>query len=143
MEYQREYNTFDSCWNFCVLHGRIRVACRTDETRLFYLQTIESCGIYNKRTMSWEAGRGFMGGSSRIAPCDPPQRILRAPDISNAKVAWELPQVGSGESRSCTLATASGLVFFGEDSGALMAADSRSGSYSGAFRRANRFAPHQ
>ena len=68
-----------------------------------------------------------MGGSSRNAPGDPPKRILRAIDIQNGRVAWELPQIGSGESRSGTLATAAGLVFFGEDSGALMAADSASG----------------
>jgi alcohol dehydrogenase (cytochrome c) len=94
---------------------------------LYYVQTIESCGIYLKRSMEWEAGRGFMGGSSRNAPQDPPQRVLRAIDIQSGKIAWELPQVGSGESRSGTLATASGLVFFGEDSGALMAADSSNG----------------
>ena len=56
-----------------------------------------------------------------------PKKILRALDIQTGKVAWELPQVGSGESRSGTLATASGLVFFGEDSGALMAANSSTG----------------
>jgi len=94
---------------------------------LYYIQTIESCGIFLKRGGEWEAGRGFMGGSSRNAPSDPPKRILRALDIRTGKVAWELPQVGSGESRSGTLATAAGLVFFGEDSGALMAADSATG----------------
>jgi alcohol dehydrogenase (cytochrome c) len=94
---------------------------------LYYIQTIESCGIFLKRGGEWEAGRGFMGGSSRNAPSDPPKRILRALDIHTGKVAWELPQVGSGESRSGTLATAAGLVFFGEDSGALMAADSATG----------------
>ena len=68
-----------------------------------------------------------MGGSSRNAPTDPPTRILRALDINTGKVAWEMPQIGSGESRSGTLATAASLVFFGEDSGALMAADSATG----------------
>ncbi len=101
---------------------------------LFYLQTIESCGIYNKRTMTWEPGRSFMGGSSRNAPGEPPRRILRALDISTAKIVWEFPQIGSGESRSGTLATAAGLVFFGEDSGALMAADSRTGKPLWAFQ---------
>ena len=48
-------------------------------------------------------------------------------DINTGKIAWELPQVGSGESRSGTLATAAGLVLFGEDSGALMGADSATG----------------
>jgi alcohol dehydrogenase (cytochrome c) len=94
---------------------------------LYYVQTIESCGIYSKRSTEWEAGRSFMGGSSRAAPSDLPQRILRAIDINTGKIAWEVPQVGSGESRSGTLATASGLVFFGEDSGAFMAADSSNG----------------
>jgi alcohol dehydrogenase (cytochrome c) len=95
---------------------------------LYYVQAIESCGVYLKRPVEWEAGRGFMGGSSRNAPQDPPQRVLRAIDIKSGKIAWELPQVGSGESRSGTLATASGLVFFGEDSGAFMAADSSNGT---------------
>ncbi|MEJ7608588.1 MAG: PQQ-binding-like beta-propeller repeat protein, partial [Bryobacteraceae bacterium] len=94
---------------------------------LYYVQVIESCGVYSKGPVAWEAGRGFMGGSSRNAPGDSPRRILRAIDINTGKIAWELPQVGSGESRSGTLATAGGLVFFGEDSGALMAADSSTG----------------
>lgn len=94
---------------------------------LYYVQAIESCGIYLKRPVDWQAGRGFMGGSSRNAPSDPPQRYLRAIDIQTGKIAWELPQVGSGESRSGTLATAGGLIFFGEDSGSVMAADSSNG----------------
>jgi alcohol dehydrogenase (cytochrome c) len=94
---------------------------------LYYIQAIESCGIYSKRPVEWEAGRGYMGGSSRAAPSDPPQRILRAIDINSGKIAWELPQVGSGESRSGTLGTAGGLIVFGEDSGAVMAADSSNG----------------
>ena len=94
---------------------------------LYYVQAIESCGVYLKRQVDWQAGRGFMGGSSRNAPGVQPQRFLRAIDIHTGKIAWELPQVGSGESRSGTLATAGGLVFFGEDSGSLMAADSASG----------------
>ena len=97
-------------------------------SQLYYLQTIESCGIYSKRTMEWEAGRGFMGGSSRNAAAEAPKKILRAVDIHTGKIVWELPQIGSGEGRSGTLATASGLVFFGEDSGSLMAADSSSGN---------------
>ncbi|MDQ6699072.1 MAG: PQQ-dependent dehydrogenase, methanol/ethanol family [Acidobacteriota bacterium] len=94
---------------------------------LYYIQAIESCGVYMKRGGDWQAGRGFMGGSSRNAPGEQPQRFLRAIDIKTGKIAWELPQTGSGESRSGTLATASGLVFFGEDSGSFMAADSSTG----------------
>lgn len=95
---------------------------------IYYVQAIESCGIYYKRPVEWEAGRGFMGGSSRNAPGDPPQRILMAIDIHTGKAKWQLPQVGSGESRSGALATAGGLVFFGDDSGAFMAADAANGT---------------
>src|SRR5262249_60165000 len=53
--------------------------------------------------------------------------MLRAIDIKTGETAWELPQVGSGGSRGGVLSTASGLVFFGEDSDALMAADAKTG----------------
>ena len=68
-----------------------------------------------------------MGGGTSNAPDVKPQKILRAIDIKTGRVAWELPQVGDGGTRSGTLATASGLVFFGEDSGALMAVDAATG----------------
>ncbi|HUS07600.1 MAG TPA: hypothetical protein VMZ52_14940 [Bryobacteraceae bacterium] len=48
---------------------------------LYYIQTIESCGIYKKGPVEWEVGRGSMGGSSRSAPTDPPERSS-APLIS-------------------------------------------------------------
>jgi alcohol dehydrogenase (cytochrome c) len=94
---------------------------------LYYIQAIESCGTYFKRPQEWQSGRGFMGGSSRNALGVQPQRFLRAIDIKSGKIAWELPQVGSGESRSGTLATAGRLVFFGEESGSVMAVDSADG----------------
>ena len=62
------------------------------------------------------------GGAGR-----PGQKILRAIDIQTGAIAWELPQTGPARSWGGTLATASGLVFFGEDSGALMAVDASTG----------------
>jgi alcohol dehydrogenase (cytochrome c) len=53
--------------------------------------------------------------------------VLRAIDIQTGRIAWELPQTGPASSWGGTLATAGGLVFFGEDSGALMAVDASSG----------------
>jgi len=97
------------------------------KTNLYYVQAIESCSIFTKRDGEWQAGKGFMGGNSRSAPSDPPQRILKAIDIRSGKSRWEYGQVGSGESRGGALVTAGGLVIFGEDSGAIMAADSATG----------------
>jgi alcohol dehydrogenase (cytochrome c) len=97
------------------------------QTGLYYVQTLESCGVFTKREEEWTSGRVYMGGGTSNAPDTKPQKILRALDIRSGRVAWELPQVGDGSTRSGTLATASGLVFFGEDSGAFMAVDAASG----------------
>jgi alcohol dehydrogenase (cytochrome c) len=53
--------------------------------------------------------------------------VLRAIDIQTGKPAWELPQSGAVNSWGGVLSTAGGTVFFGEDSGALMAADAANG----------------
>jgi alcohol dehydrogenase (cytochrome c) len=96
-------------------------------TNLYYVQTNDKCGIFTKVPVEWEAGKGFMGGSFRQAPDEPAQRVLRAIDIRTGKPAWELPQLGAVNSWGGVLSTAGGVVIFGEDSGALMAADATTG----------------
>jgi alcohol dehydrogenase (cytochrome c) len=97
-------------------------------TGLYYVQTLEQCAIFTKRPVEWAAGQSFWGGATRPSPDDIPQKILRAIDIKTGQPAWELPQTGPGNSWGGALATASGLVFFGDDSGALMAVDAASGN---------------
>jgi alcohol dehydrogenase (cytochrome c) len=96
-------------------------------TGLYYVQTNDKCGVFTRTPMEWEAGKGFMGGSFKQAPDEPAQRILRAFDIQTGTIVWELPQTGAVDSWGGALSTAGGLVFFGEDSGALMAADAANG----------------
>jgi alcohol dehydrogenase (cytochrome c) len=55
------------------------------------------------------------------------QRVLRAIDIRTGKASWEIAQPGPADSWGGTLATSTGLVFFGEESGAFMAADAVTG----------------
>jgi alcohol dehydrogenase (cytochrome c) len=97
-------------------------------TGLYFVQTFEKCSIYSKRDeKEWEAGRTFLGGAQRGSADDKPQRILRAIDIHTGKITWELPEPGPANSWGGTLATSNGLVFFGEESGAFMAADAATG----------------
>jgi alcohol dehydrogenase (cytochrome c) len=96
-------------------------------TNLYYVQTNDKCGIFTRTPLEWEAGKGYMGGSFRPAPDEPAQRVLRAFDIRTGKPAWEVPQSGAVNSWGGVLSTAGGLVFFGDDSGALAAADARTG----------------
>jgi alcohol dehydrogenase (cytochrome c) len=95
-------------------------------TNLYYVQTNDKCGIFTRTDMDWEAGKGFMAGSFGPAP-EPAQRVLRALDIRTGKAVWELPQTGTVNSWGGVLSTAGGIVIFGEDSGALLAADASSG----------------
>jgi alcohol dehydrogenase (cytochrome c) len=95
-------------------------------TGLFYVQTNDKCGIFTRVDQTWEAGKGFMGGTFSAAP-EPARRVLRAIDIQTGKVAWELPQSGNVDSWGGVLATASDLVFFADDSGAFAAADAKTG----------------
>ncbi|HUQ91069.1 MAG TPA: PQQ-binding-like beta-propeller repeat protein [Bryobacteraceae bacterium] len=97
-------------------------------TGLFYVNTLERCAIYTKRvTPDWEAGKTYQGGGGRRAPDDKAQKVLRAFDIQAGKAVWEVPQEGPASSWTGTLSTASGLVFFGDDGGAIAAADATSG----------------
>jgi alcohol dehydrogenase (cytochrome c) len=102
-------------------------------TQLYYVQTEDKCGIFTRTDMEWEAGKGYMGGSFATAP-EPARRVLRAIDIFSGKTAWELPQAGRAASWGGVLGTASNLVFFGEDSGALAAADAETGTMLWSFQ---------
>jgi alcohol dehydrogenase (cytochrome c) len=98
------------------------------ETGLYYLQTFEKCSVYIKRNgEQWQAGKTYLGGTQSTSSDPVPARVLKAIDIRTGAIAWELPQPGPAWSWGGTLATASGLVIAGEESGALIAVDATSG----------------
>ncbi len=103
-------------------------------TGLFYMQTNEKCSIYSLRPAEWEAGKAFLGGAEKTDPGFKARRILRALDLQTGAVKWELPQQGTADSWGGTLATSTGLVFFGDDSGAFAAADAVTGKLLWAFQ---------
>ena len=94
--------------------------------RLFYVMALEKCSIYTKSDAVWRQGESFYGGGTK----DPPgggAKWLRALELDTGRIAWELPLEGSGNSWGGLLATAGGLVFFGDDSGDFSAADAATG----------------
>ncbi len=91
------------------------------------MQTNEKCSVYTLRDEEFALGRTFLGGAQRVDSSPKPQRILRAIDLQTGAVKWEVPQFGTANSWGGTLATASGLVFYQEDSGAFVAADAGTG----------------
>jgi PQQ-dependent dehydrogenase (methanol/ethanol family) len=82
------------------------------ETGLYYFLALEECV-----------------GKPTGYPDQTGQRFLRAVDIETGKVAWEAPQPGPARAKtwSGVLATASGLLFYGQPNGGFMAVDQRDG----------------
>jgi alcohol dehydrogenase (cytochrome c) len=98
-------------------------------TGLFYNSALERCNLFSKRSMEWEAGKGYMGGAARPAPGETFVKSLRAINVRTGEIAWDLPQVsGPATASAGVLSTESGLVFFGENSGSFMAADAATGT---------------
>jgi PQQ-dependent dehydrogenase (methanol/ethanol family) len=87
------------------------------EAQLFYVQAREDCGVYVKPPR-W---------NPKPIAMEPGQMFLRALDIETGERKWEVPQIGTADSWGGVLSTAGGLVFFGEDSGALGAVDAATG----------------
>jgi alcohol dehydrogenase (cytochrome c) len=97
-------------------------------TGLFYVMALEACSIYSKSSTWWRQGESFYGGASSRVPGEHREKVLRALDLQTGKTVWEVPQVGEGNSWGGVLATAGGLVFYGDDSGALAAVNARTGA---------------
>jgi len=97
------------------------------ETGFFYVNALEKCSIYTKSVEWLIHGEQFYGGGARNVPEEPGQKFLRAIELETGRIAWEVPQIGPANTWGGLLSTASGLVFFCDDSGAFAAADAKTG----------------
>jgi alcohol dehydrogenase (cytochrome c) len=95
---------------------------------LFYLMALEKCSIFSKSSEAWKAGESYYSGGARDVPGEMPRQYLRAINIATGKIAWEIPQSSAEESWGGVLATASGLVFYCDNSGAFAAVDAGTGA---------------
>ena len=111
--------------------ARRRTARRTGSRRRSTRRPVSTtCRRSRSAASTRRASRGRGRAASRISadrrrrrPIPKPQRVLKAIDIHTGAIKWELPQPAPAQSWGGTLATATGLVIFGEDGGGLMAAD--------------------
>ena len=88
-------------------------------THFYYVMVLENCAFIVRRG-TWTA---------KHPPVEPGQKYVRAIDIETGKPAWEIPLIGSieGKQWSGIMATAGGLVFYGDPNGAVVAVDQRHG----------------
>ncbi len=83
------------------------------QTRLYYFLALEEC----------------VGDKPGGYPHQTGQRFLRAVNIETGAIAWEVPQPGAARAKtwSGVLATAGGLIFYGQPNGGFTAVDQRDG----------------
>ena len=83
------------------------------ETRLYYVLALEEC----------------VGDSPGGYPEQTGQRFLRALNIETGAVEWEVPQPGAARAKtwSGVLATAGGVIFYGQPNGGFTAVDQKDG----------------
>ena len=92
-------------------------------TRMYYVMALDGC------TVKLSSRRR----NTENLKAEPARKFLRAIDIDTGKTAWEVRQFGPGsdedleEQDSGILATAGGLLFYGDPSGNVVAADARNG----------------
>jgi alcohol dehydrogenase (cytochrome c) len=97
------------------------------DSRLFYVMALESCNLFLAKPESFTKGATYYATGTKHLPDEQAQKILWALSVPDGKPVWRYPQVGRGESWAGTLATAGGLLFFGDDAGSLEAVETVTG----------------
>ncbi len=89
------------------------------KTRLYYVVALEKCAV-NLKEASWK---------KELPREEPGRKYLRALDIDTGRIVWEMPQAGPSEGKrdAGVLATAGGLLFYGDPPGDFVALDERTG----------------
>ena len=88
-------------------------------TRLFYFVALEKCTVHL-----------LPGSWNKEHPVEKPgKKYLRALDIETGRVVWEIPQIGptDGKKWAGVMATAGGILFYGDPNGDFVAVDERNG----------------
>lgn len=87
--------------------------------RLYFVVALEKCRV-NVKNESWK---------KNYTRVEPGRKFLRAINIDTGEIAWEMPQAGpsKGKREAGVLATAGGLLFYGDPPGDFVALDERNG----------------
>jgi len=97
------------------------------ETSLFYFMALESCDVYMQGAQKFEPGQMYYATGVRRSEGDQNQKILLAYALEGDKPAWRYVQAGEGHSSGGVMATAGGLLFFGNDARSFEAVDALTG----------------
>lgn len=94
---------------------------------LFYFMALEECNIVSVKSEKPMMGRSYYATGARRVPGEYGQNILLAYNLETRQFQWRYPQIGGEDDWAGTMATAGGLVFFGDPAGSFEAVDGQSG----------------
>jgi alcohol dehydrogenase (cytochrome c) len=98
------------------------------ETRTLFFMSQEDCTILLSGKQEFKEGETYYATGSRHPPGEHGYKILLAYDLDTATFRWRYLQAASGRwSAAGTMTTASGLVFFGDNSESFEAVDAKTG----------------
>jgi alcohol dehydrogenase (cytochrome c) len=98
------------------------------DTKLFYFLASENCTVFLMHAEKFKPGEMYYSTGAKQSPGDGVKKILVAFEVGAEKATWKYPQVGNGHSTGGVMTTASGLVFFADDSQSFEAVDARTGA---------------
>jgi alcohol dehydrogenase (cytochrome c) len=96
-------------------------------THSVYFMGLEECETYFLKSQTFQEGQGYYSTGVKRIPGETSQKVLIAFNLDTNAIAWKYPQTGTARSSGGTMATAGGLLFFGDDAGAFEAVDAQSG----------------
>ena len=97
------------------------------EIRMFYFLALENCNIFFSKPAEYKERTTYYATGTKKIQKEGQHKILLAYSIPDGTLTWRYPQVGKGTSWGGTLATAGGLVLFGDDTGSFAAVDASTG----------------
>ena len=100
-----------------------------ESTHSIYFLALEQCQTYFSKPQAQRFKEGevyYSTGVKGIAG-EPNRKFLVAYSLDSDSITWKYPQAGLGHSSGGTMATAGGLVFFGDDSQSIEAVDAQTG----------------
>jgi alcohol dehydrogenase (cytochrome c) len=99
-----------------------------ESTHMVYFLALEECENYfSGPTEPFQEGKEYYSTGVKHIAGERSLKNLVAYSLDTGVLAWKYSQAGSGHSSGGTMTTASGLLFFGDDSESFEAVDAKSG----------------
>jgi alcohol dehydrogenase (cytochrome c) len=96
-------------------------------TQMLYFLALEECTIFSSAPQNFKELDTYYATGGRRVPGMDSQKSLVAFDLNTGTFPWRYVQAGNRDSSAGTMTTASGLLFFGDNTGSFEAVDARTG----------------